>query len=139
MQNKEDIIKTYLFAICARHPKADKESLLQIWLQEFDYLNEKEEYLMSFMTACRQVINDSSLFRLPSPDDIKCIITQNLKKPTEPLKEQPKPNPKFIKVVAEWKKTWIKRDDCNDKKEKERLTIKMKELAGKMLAISGGK
>lgn len=133
MQDKEKVIKTYLFAICARHPKADKESLLQIWLQEFDYLDEKEEYLMSFMTACRQVINDSGLFRLPSPDDIKRIITENLKPKTTNIKKPIRGmSPKFQKVFDEWKGVFGKAEKTAEEKKI------MKELSEKMIAMTRG-
>lgn len=132
MQNKEDIIKIYLFAICARHPKVDKESLLQIWLQEFDYLDEKEEYLISFMVACRQVINDSSMFRLPSPDDIKRIITENLKpKTTKVDKVDMGMTPEFKKGIWDkWSALFGKAEKTAEEEKKfKELTDKMKNMA----------
>lgn len=135
MQDKEKVIKTYLFAICARYPKVDKESLLEIWLQEFDYLDEKEEYMVSFMVACRKIINDSSAYtyRMPSPDDIKHVTKESLEPKTTNIKRPVRGmRPEFKKVFDKWKDIFGK----YEKNEEDKKNLK--ELSEKMIDMTRG-
>jgi hypothetical protein len=134
MQDKTEIIKTYLFAICDhKNPWADKDNLLKIWLQEFDYLDEKEEYLINFMTACREVINDSSIHTIPSPYDIRSIIKENLEPKTKNIRKPVRGmSAEFKKVWHEWVKISFKEGQTAEEKKR------IKELTDKMKAMTKG-
>lgn len=136
MEDKVGIIKTYLFALCDSKPKqVDKENLLKVWLVEFDYLN-KDEWLFNFTKACRQVINDSTITKIPSPQDIRDIITRNIKGYDEPKEKRPKRNPEHKRLYYKAREILKEKDRTLDKGKQKELMDEYWEVVKKMCVIS---
>jgi hypothetical protein len=136
MENKNGVIETYVNVFCDTYNQyTNRESMLKIWNEEFDYLD-KEEYLLNFIKACKIILNNSTRNKMPSPGEVKAVIRENFNKSDKPLGEKPKVQKSVRQLFSESGKILGNIVNCNDYNIRKKLKQDYKNICLEMDRLS---